>query len=95
MNTKVFEAFEAAALERFPKVSLFTGWTHQAQNLEGQILKDVMLTGVKENIVTLPVHDAVAVQRRHAKWAEEAMKEAWQFHTGVKFEPVLKVDKGE
>ncbi len=95
MNTKTFEAFEAAALERYPKVSLFTGWTHQAQNLEGQILKDVMLKGVKENVVTLPVHDAVAVQRRHAKWAEEAMKEAWQFHAGVKFEPVLKVDKGD
>ena len=28
-------------------------------------------------MVYLPVHDAVAVQREHLKWAEETMLECW------------------
>ncbi|MDP4745603.1 MAG: hypothetical protein NWS22_12280, partial [Porticoccaceae bacterium] len=52
-----------AALKRFPKLQLFKGWGVYAQNFEGQILKDVMLQGVKKDIVCLPVHDAVAVQK--------------------------------
>ena len=55
----------------------FSGWGLHAQNLEGQILKDVMLQGVAEGIVALPVHDAVAVQQRHAQWAQDRMLEAW------------------
>ena len=46
-------------------------------NLEGQILKKVLLQGVDAGIVCLPVHDAVAVQRRHVDWAVEAMTNAW------------------
>ena len=48
----------------YPKIKLFDGWIHQGQNLEGQILKKVMLKGVDEGVVCLPVHDAIAVQRR-------------------------------
>ena len=66
-----------AALKRFPKLQLFKGWGVYAQNFEGQILKDVMLQGVKKDIVCLPVHDAVAVQQQHQAWAEEVMLETW------------------
>ena len=39
--------------------------------------KKVLLQGVDAGIVCLPVHDAVAVQRRHVDWAVEAMTNAW------------------
>ena len=42
----------------------------------GQILKQVMLEGVEQGIVALPVHDAVAVMQDNANWAKEAMLRA-------------------
>ena len=48
-----------------------------AQNLEGQILKNVMLEGVKKGIVCLPVHDAVAAEQKHLEWARDTMLECW------------------
>ena len=72
-----FEAIEAATNERFPMLKLYDGWGIFAQNLEGAILRDVMLQGVDKGIVVLPVHDAVAVQQKHEEWAIGAMLEAW------------------
>ncbi len=72
-----FEALVTAAKKLYPKLELFTGWGIYAQNLEGQILKQVMLEGIKKDIVCLPVHDAVAVQQEHLNWAEETMLECW------------------
>ena len=66
--------------KRYPKLVLFNGWGIFAQNFEGQILKDVLLEGIKEDIVCLPVHDAVAVQQQHQDWAKEVMLETWQRH---------------
>ena len=63
------------------KVSLYTGFGVNAQSLEGQILKQVMLEGVDKGIVALPVHDAVAVTQDNAEWAKEAMLKAWFEHT--------------
>ena len=82
-NTQ-FEALVTSTQKLFPKLTLFAGWGIYAQNYEGQILKQVMLEGLKENIVCLPVHDAVAVQQEHLKWAEETMLECWdrQMETG-------------
>ena len=68
------------SLKRFPKLELFKGWGISLQNLEGQILKDVLLEGIKEDIVCLPVHDAIAVQQGHEDWAREVMIETWQEH---------------
>ena len=80
-----------AALKRFPKLQLFKGWGVYAQNFEGQILKDVMLQGVKKDIVCLPVHDAVAVQQQHQAWAKEVMLETWRrYMDGMKTK--VKVD---
>ena len=77
--------------KRYPKLELFSGWGIFAQNFEGQILKDVMLEGIKEDIVCLPVHDAVAVQQQHQNWAKEVMLDTWQEHmNGVKTK--VKVD---
>ena len=41
-----------------------------------QILKQVMVEGVEQGIVALPVHDAVAVTQDNADWAKEAMLRA-------------------
>ena len=77
INKTQFDAITEATWRRWPRLELFTGWTHQGQNLEGQILKKVLLQGVDAGIVCLPAHDAVAVQRRHVDWAVEAMTNAW------------------
>ena len=92
--TKVmFESLEAACAKLYPDLQLFIGWTHQAQNLEGQILKKVMLQGVDAGIVCLPVHDAIAVPQRHQLWAVKAMMDAWTEAVGCNVKPRLKVDK--
>ena len=74
---KQFDVIEAAVLKRYPKLNLYTGFGVNAQSLEGQILKQVMLEGVEQGIVALPVHDAVAVTQDNADWAKEAMLRAW------------------
>ena len=79
-NREVVDRIHAGTLKRYPKLELFKGWGIFAQNFEGQILKDVLLEGIKEDIVCLPVHDAVAVQQKHQNWAKEVMLETWQEH---------------
>ena len=79
-NGDLFTRIHAGVQKRYPKLKLFNGWGIFAQNYEGQILKDVMLEGIKEDIVCLPVHDAVAVQQQHQDWAKEVMLETWQEH---------------
>ena len=77
INDVNFDALVAAAEKLYPRLELFNGWGIYAQNYEGQILKQVMLEGIKKDIVCLPVHDAVAVQQEHLKWVEETMLECW------------------
>ena len=79
-SSDVIERIHKGALKRYPKLELFNGWGIFAQNYEGQILKDVLLEGIKEDIVCLPVHDAVAVQQQHQNWAKDVMLETWQEH---------------
>ena len=56
-------------------------------------MKNVMLQGVDEGIVCLPVHDAVAVPQKHQAWAERAMVNAWTDAVGCDVTPRVKVDK--
>ena len=84
----VYKAFEAI----YPDIQLFSEGINFgviAQNLEGRILRKVMLDGIKENIFALPIHDAVAVELDHMSWACDAMSEAWEaemkeIHKGAK-----------
>ncbi len=80
MDSQIIENIHAGALKRFPKLQLFNGWGIFAQNFEGQILKDVMLEGIKEGVVCLPLRDAVAIQQQHQDWAKDVMLETWQEH---------------
>ena len=77
INGEDFQRLTQASKRVFPDLELFTGWGIFAQNLEGQILKQVMLEGIKEDIVCLPVHDAVAIQQQHLEWAKDTMLECW------------------
>ena len=80
ISNSLFDVIEAAVLKRYPKVGLYVGFGVNAQSLEGQILKQVMLEGVEQGIVALPVHDAIAVTQDNADWAKEAMLRAWFEH---------------
>ncbi len=78
LGARLFEQIELAVMKRFPKLKLYDAWGIQAQNLEGAMLRHVMLQGIEKDIVCLPVHDAIAVPQLHEKWAVEAMLEAWE-----------------
>ena len=71
------------AIPSHPKLELFNGWGIYAQNFEGQILKNVMLEGVKEGIVCLPMHNAVAVPLDNIGWACDEMRYQWDKQTSV------------
>jgi len=92
MTAATFDSIEAATRNRFPKLQLFIGWGLSAQNLEGAILRNVMLQGARLGIVVLPVHDAVAVQQQHAEWAMTAMQAAWKKEIGTDVDTLVKVD---
>jgi|TARA_B110000967_G_scaffold182170_1_gene199891 hypothetical protein len=77
ISVNEFDTLEAGTLALYPMLKLFIGWTHQGQNLEGQLLKKVMFKGVDDRIVCLPVHDAIAVQQKHELWAVKVMTTAW------------------
>ena len=90
-NAELFEQIKQGTLKRYPKINLFEGWGLSAQNLEGAILRKVMLEGIEQDIVSLPVHDAIAVKQGDAEWAKEAMSRLWTEETlGCKTR--LKVD---
>ena len=76
-NFKLFEQIKEATYKRYPKIVLFKGWGTNAQSLEGEILRKVMVEGVNLGIASLPVHDALAVNHHHADWAQEAMARVW------------------
>ena len=92
INGQDFQRLTDATERVFPNLDLFTGWGIHGQNYEGQILKQVMLEGIKKDIVCLPVHDAVAVQQEHLKWAEETMLECWDRQMETRGLARVKVD---
>jgi hypothetical protein len=81
MSQEDFMKLKEGTLKRYPKLALFTSWGLVAQNMEGAILRDVMLQGVDRDIVCLPVHDAVAVAQGNEEWALDAMAETWAKHS--------------
>ena len=87
-----FSHIEAATLELFPQVKLFTGFGVMAQALEGQILIKAMLYAMETDIPMLPLHDAVIVKRKDSEIAMKAMYRAWCEQVGGVFvEPRLAV----
>jgi len=90
-SIKITEAFD----KLYPNLNLHCGFALTAMQLEGLILKDVLLRGVRAGILALPIHDAVAVEFDHQDCTKDAMEDAWQtvmseFHKPAKTS--IKVD---
>jgi hypothetical protein len=90
-SNKIAEAFN----KLYPNLELYCGFALTAMQLEGLILKDVLLRGVRAGVLALPIHDAVAVEFDHQDWAKDAMEDAWQsvmseFHKTAKTSVTIK-----
>lgn len=95
ISSAEFHALREATLKRYPKVRIFEGFGVNAQSIEGQILKDAMLTATDAGKVLLPVHDAAAVVQSDVDWAQDLLLELWEKHAntkGGKAKARLKVD---
>lgn len=78
INTALdFNLLEDWVRRNLPNIPLYESWSKIAMNLEGEMVKYVMLLGVKYQKVVLPIHDAIAVKVRDAEWAKNAMHLAW------------------
>ena len=80
-----FETLESWMQSRYPKVPLYNKWSLEAMNHEGELLMRVMLKGVKEDKVVLPVHDALAVKKVDEEWAIRTLKETWLDYFGYDY----------
>jgi hypothetical protein len=60
-NIPLFNCIKEAAYKRYSNIVLFDGWGIKTQGLEGEILRKIMIEGVKLGIASLPVFDALAV----------------------------------
>ena len=71
-----------------------------SQNIDSTLptIKDALelyprVIGVDEGIVCLPVHDAIAVQRRNELWVVRTMISTWTEVVGCDVNPTATVDK--
>ena len=62
----------------YPKLNLYCRFALMAMQLEGLIMRKVLLSGAEAGILALPIHNAVAVDFRNRGWAKEAMEDAWR-----------------
>ena len=61
----------------------FTGIGHKVQFVESEILVDVLLALKQQEVVGLPIHDAVVVPGSAASLATTIMEDTFQAHTGI------------
>ena len=80
-----FNAIEKWMRNNYPLVPLYQSLSMGFMNHEGTILKEVMLKGVEEGVVVLPIHDAIAVKQLDRQWGEEALKAAWKSFFGTDY----------
>lgn len=69
----------------YPLVPLYQSLSMSFMNHEGTMLKEVMLKGVEEGVVVLPIHDAIAVKQSDSQWGEKALKAAWKSFFGTDY----------
>lgn len=65
------------------------------QTMEGDIMLDAMCNLIDQNILSLPIHDALYVEEKNITAAEKALKNAWMSNLDVTFEPFVEIDVGE
>ena len=61
----------------YPEIELFDVGV-KLQSIEGSIMMNMCLQGVEDGIVVLPIHDGVAIQKRHQEWGVKFMKQFWE-----------------
>jgi hypothetical protein len=71
---------------------LYKGMGVFLQGLEGDILLKTMVGLLDQGIPSLPIHDAVYVQKRYAEEAQAEICMAWQECLGVSFSPKTEID---
>jgi hypothetical protein len=88
-------AIENATKETCPLLfdKFYKGMGIYLQGLEGDILIKTMLSLIKQDTPSLPIHDAIYVQKRHVSKAKKALEIAWMEVLGVKFKPAINIDK--
>ena len=88
-------AIENAIEESCPLLfeKFYKGIGTYLQGLEGDILMKTMLSLIEQDIPSLPIHDAIFVQKRHALKAKRALEIAWMEVLGVEFKPAIKIDE--
>jgi len=95
ITPKQRNAIENAIKETCPLLfdKFYKGIGIYLQGLEGDILMKTMLSLIKQDIPSLPIHDAIYVQKRHVSKAKKALEIAWMEVLGVKFKPAIKIDE--
>jgi len=94
MTQKDRRDIEKVISNKYPKLNswLYKGRGINLQSLEGDILMKTMLSLLDQNILSLPVFDAVYVQEKYAKEAKVAIENAWKEILNVNFKPYTKID---
>ena len=59
---------------------------------EGDILLDAMCDLIDNNILSLPIHDALYVEQKNIEAASIAIKKAWMQNLDATFEPFVDID---
>ena len=72
------DAMEGWLSANYPQVPIYQGISLRLMNYEGELLKQVMLKGVAEGVVVLPIHDAIAVKHSDVEWGTTTMKSVWR-----------------
>ena len=71
----------------------YKGMGTYLQGLEGDILMKTMLSLIEQDIPSLPIHDAIYVQKIYVSKAKNALEIAWMEVLGVGFKPSIKIDE--
>jgi hypothetical protein len=70
---RIDKAFQAT----YPHLNLYGNFSLTAMQIEGVIMKKVMLQGVNDDVLALPIHDAIAIESQNEDWAKDVLKESW------------------
>ena len=72
-SQSIYRAFQ----KRYPKLNLLCGYGTHAMAHEGMIMRNVLLQGVKDGVLALPIHDAIATNTVNKDWARDTMLHCW------------------
>lgn len=94
MNKTEQELIETAIQRLFPDLyeDFYKDMGVVLQGMEGDIMLDAMCDLIDQNVLSLPIHDALYVEVQNIELAENALKQSWMKNLDVNFEPFVDVD---